>query len=140
MISPIQIVALGTALVALATAAHAHHSGAMFDRTREITIQGTVSEFVWSNPHATFRVDVAASDGTIVSWPVEMNGPSNLIHEGWRRTTLKPGDKVKVTVNPLRDGRPGGWYVSIVLADGSTLGSSSPPAGSEQAAEQGAHP
>jgi hypothetical protein len=50
-----------------------------------------------------------------------MNGPSNLIHEGWKRSTLKPGDKVTVTINPLRDGRPGGWYVAITLPDGTTL-------------------
>jgi hypothetical protein len=123
--------ALGTLLLALSAPAFVHHSGAMFDRSRQVTITGTVTEFVWTNPHASFRVDVVGTDGTTASWPIEMNGPSNLIHEGWKRTSLKVGDKVTVTCNPLRDGRPGGWYIAVTLADGTTLGGGSPPAGGE---------
>jgi hypothetical protein len=137
----IQIVALGTALLALATAVRAHHSGAMFDRNREVQISGTVSEFSWTNPHASFKVDVTGADGKTQTWDIEMNGPNNLIHSGWKRTTLKPGDKVTVKCNPLRDGRPGGWYIAVTLADGTTLGGGSAPAGGEQpAADKSASP
>jgi len=117
---------LGAMLLAFSTPAWVHHSGAMFDREKVITITGTVTEFNWTNPHASFRVDVAAADGKVESWAIEMNSPNNLVREGWKRTSLKAGDKVSVTVNPLRDGRPGGWYLSILLADGHRLGGSEP--------------
>jgi hypothetical protein len=111
-----------------------HHSGAMFDRTKEKKISGTVTEFQWTNPHASFKVDVLGPDGKTETWSIEMNGPNNLIRAGWKRTTIKPGDKVTVTVNPLRDGRPGGWYLGITLADGRTLGGAGEPTGGEGAA------
>jgi hypothetical protein len=115
---------LGFMLAALmfASPAYVHHSGAMFDISKEVKITGTVSEFNWSNPHATFKVDVVGADGISQSWAVEMNSPNNLVRDGWKRTTLKSGDKVTVTLRPLRDGTPGGQYVSIVLPDGQTLG------------------
>ena len=116
-------VLLGTALLAASPPAWVHHSGAMFDRTKVVKITGVVTEFSWANPHSSFKVDVMATDGTLETWAIEMNGPNNLVHEGWKRTSIKPGDKVSVVVNPLRDGRPGGWYVGITLADGRMLGS-----------------
>jgi len=102
--------------------AAAHHSGAMFDAARKVDVTGTIIDFNWSNPHANFKVNVAKPDGSSEVWAVEMNSPNNLVRDGWKRSTLKPGDKVTVTVRPLRDGTPGGQYVSILLADGKVLG------------------
>jgi hypothetical protein len=99
----------------------------MFDRTRQTQITGTVTEFQWTNPHASFKVDVLGADGKTETWSIEMNGPNNLIRAGWKRTTIKAGDKVTVTINPLRDGRPGGWYLGITLPDGRTLGGAGDP-------------
>ncbi len=113
-------------LVAAAGAAQAHHSGAMYDRTITKTVSGTIKEFNWTNPHSSFAVETEIPGQTSQTWYFEMNGPQNLVHEGWKRTTLTPGDKVTVTYNPLRDGRPGGWYVAIVLPDGHTLGGGQP--------------
>jgi len=110
------------ALLLFSTPAYVHHSGAMFDLTRSVQITGTVTEFSWTNPHSSFKVSVPNSDGTHSIWGVEMNSPNNLVRAGWKRTTIKPGDKVTVTVRPLRDGAPGGQYVSIVLPDGTHLG------------------
>jgi Family of unknown function (DUF6152) len=110
------------AVLMFSSPAYVHHSGAMFDISKEVRISGTVSEFNWSNPHANFKVDVVGADGISQSWAVEMNSPNNLVRDGWKRTTLKPGDKVTVTLRPLRDGTPGGQYVSIVLPNGQTLG------------------
>jgi Family of unknown function (DUF6152) len=104
------------------TAALAHHSGAMFDLSKKVVLNGTIVDFNWTNPHSNFRVSVLNKDGTRSIWGVEMNGPNNLIRVGWTRTTIKPGDKVAVTVRPLRDGAPGGQYVSIVLPNGKYLG------------------
>jgi len=109
-------------LMAAFTPAFAHHSGAMFDTSKKLDVTGTVVDFNWSNPHANFKVSVEKPGGGSEVWAVEMNSPNNLVRDGWKRTTLKPGDKVTVTVRPLRDGTPGGQYVSIVLADGKVLG------------------
>lgn len=99
----------------------AHHSGAMFDSSKTATITGTITEFNWTNPHSSFKVEVQGADGKPEIWAIEMNSPGNLVRTGWKRTTLKPGDKVTVTVRPLRDGKPGGSYMSITLADGTVL-------------------
>jgi hypothetical protein len=119
--------ALGVAWLAMSAPAWVHHSGAMFDREKQITITGTVTEFTWTNPHASFRVDVPNAEGKTESWAIEMNSPNNLVHEGWKRSTIKPGDKVTVKINPLRDGRPGGLYVGITLPDGKYLGAVQEP-------------
>lgn len=100
----------------------AHHSGAMFDRERTITITGVVREFLWNNPHCSIKLEVTQPGGEPALWAIEMNAPGNLQREGWKRTTLHGGDKVTLTVNPLRTGQPGGWYLGIRLADGTTLG------------------
>jgi hypothetical protein len=113
---------LALVLLGASPAAWVHHSGAMFDRARVIEINGVVKEFLWINPHASFKVEVQGAQGETQLWFIEMNGVSNLVHEGWKRSSIKPGDKVTVAVNPLRDGRPGGWYLGITLASGAKLG------------------
>jgi hypothetical protein len=99
----------------------AHHSGAGVDRTRTITVTGTVKDFRWTNPHSWIDLEVTDAKGTAL-WSVEMNPPPFLIRAGWKSTSLKPGDKVSVTLNPIRTGEPGGIFVSVTLADGRVLG------------------
>jgi hypothetical protein len=126
---------LGSLLLVPALAL-AHHSGAAFDTTKSVTINGTITEFNWTNPHSSFKVEVTGADGKPEIWAIEMNAPQNLIPQGWKRTTLKPGDKVSVTVRPMRNGSPGGSYMSIKLADGKVLdggGSGSTAAGAPAA-------
>jgi len=105
-----------------ASSAQAHHSGAMFDRSKQLTITGTVKEFNWTNPHASFAIEVMKPDGAGELWGVEMNSPNNLVREGWTRSTIAAGDKVSVLINPLRDGKPGGVYVGITLPNGKYIG------------------
>ncbi len=107
------------ALFALPLAAH--HSGAMYDGARTQTITGKVTEFNWVNPHSSIKVEVTGADGKNAIWLIEMNTPQNLVRSGWKRTTIKPGDQVSVTLRPMRNGTPGGSYVSIKLADGTVL-------------------
>jgi hypothetical protein len=116
------IFAATAAVMIIAGAAQAHHSGAMFDRTKQMTITGTVKEFNWTNPHASFAVEVMKPDGAGELWAVEMNSPNNLVREGWTRSTIKAGDKVSALINPLRDGKPGGVYVGITLPSGKYIG------------------
>jgi len=94
----------------------------MFDREKEVTLTGTVREFQWTNPHAFIEVDVPAEKGGASErWSVEMNSPNNLTRQGWKSSLLKAGDKVSVTINPLRDGKKGGLFVSVVLPDGKVI-------------------
>ena len=99
----------------------AHHSYAMFDMQKTVTLEATVVRFKWQNPHAFIEADAASRSGT-ERWSIEMTSPNNLAQEGWKRTSLKPGDKVTVWVHPLRSGATGGSYVGVKLPNGSTLG------------------
>jgi hypothetical protein len=113
------LAAIGTA--ALAGPAFAHHSFAMFDAQKTVTLNGTVKEFEWTNPHSWIRVMVEDSGGTARQWAIEMNSPAQNAQRGWRSDTLKPGDKVTLTIHPLRDGARGGQFIGVVLAGGQTL-------------------
>jgi hypothetical protein len=108
-------------LLCLTAPAVAHHSGAGVDRTRTVTITGVVKDFRWTNPHSWIDLEVADGKGPTV-WSIEMNPPPFLIRAGWKSSTLKPGDKVSVTLNPIRTGEPGGIFVSVTLPDGKVLG------------------
>jgi len=110
------------AAVVVAAPALAHHSFAMFDRQKEVTLKGTVKEFQWTNPHSFIEIEVADEKGVITPYSVEMNSPNNLTRQGWKSTSLKPGDKVVLLMNPLRDGSKGGLFVSVMLPDGKVLG------------------
>ena len=117
---------LAVALLGAAAPSFSHHSGSLFDRARTIEIKGTIVEFNWGNPHASFAVDVAGENGLPSAvWYVEMQGAQSLVRQGWKRTTIAVGDEVTVTVNPLRDGKPGGAYNAIVLPNGTRLSGAS---------------
>lgn len=107
-------------MLVVATTAWAHHSGAGVDRTRTVTITGIVKEFRWTNPHSWIDLEVT-DKGAATVWSIEMNPPPYLVRSGWKASTLKPGDKVSVTLNPIRTGEPGGIFVSVTLADGKVL-------------------
>ena len=121
------IAAYGMTMALFSAPAWDHHSYTTFDTSKSVSVTGTVTEFHWTNPHASFKVSARKADGATEIWSVEMDGPNNLIREGWRRTSLKPGDKVTVTMSPLRDGGRGGSYVGIILANGKALGKPVPP-------------
>jgi hypothetical protein len=110
-----------TGMLAAASMARAHHSPAVFDRTREVKLVGVVKEFRWSNPHSFIELDVREANGVTNTWAIEMNPPSYLVKAGWRATTVKSGDAVTVMINPLRTDEKVGKFVSITLADGRVL-------------------
>src|SRR5579862_1872575 len=93
-----------------ATSALAHHSFAMFDQSRQVTLKGTVKDFQWTNPHAWIEVEIQNAQGQPEVWGVELNSPNNLTRQGWKRNVMKPGDKVTVLINPLKDGTKGGLF------------------------------
>ena len=109
------------AFAAVAGPAVAHHSYAMFDMQKTVVLDASVTRFKWQNPHAFIEADVAVN-GSSEHWAIEMTSPNNLAQEGWKRTSLKQGDRVRIWVHPLRSGARGGSYAGVRLADGSTLG------------------
>ncbi|MGE5721702.1 MAG: DUF6152 family protein [Sphingomonadales bacterium] len=109
------------AALAFAAPAAAHHSFAMFDMTKTVTVNGTIVEFKWTNPHAWMHVDIADPAGKVSTWAIEMTSPNNLVRSGWRRSSLKPGDKVSVQIHPLRNGKMGGSLVQVTLPGGQVL-------------------
>jgi hypothetical protein len=116
------IASLAVTVFGFAGPAGAHHSFAMFDRQKEVVLKGTVKAFQWTNPHSFIEIDVADEKGAVQAYSIEMNSPNNLTRQGWKSTSLKPGDKVTVVMNPLRDGQVGGLFLSVQLSDGKVLG------------------
>ena len=105
----------GVAVVSLASApAFAHHSFAMFDNQKTIVLDGTVKAFQWTNPHSWVQIVVKdPATGKEVEWSVEGGSPNGLARQGWKRTSLKPGDKAQVVIHPLKDGTAGGSLVTV---------------------------
>lgn len=110
------------ASLAVAGAAWAHHSFAMFDLEKEVTVEGTVKEFQWTNPHCWLQVMVPDGKGGTKEWSFEMGAMGMLARTGWKSTTLKPNDKVTVVMNPLKSGGPSGRLLKVTLPDGRVMG------------------
>lgn len=113
-----------TALMAFLNgpAVQAHHAGTAFDSTVQLTIAGTIKEFKWVNPHIWAILEVPDENGNIVEWKLEGGSVSILGRSGWNSKSLQPGDKVTVTVSPLRSGEPGGEFHTFTKEDGTVLG------------------
>ena len=105
---------------------HAHHSGIMFDPMKQVTLKGTIKEFIFMNPHVTILLTVTDDKGKAVDWNIEAASTQSLVRSGWRRSSLKFGDSVTIVGRPLKDGRPGAQLVQVTLADGTELGRSGP--------------
>lgn len=128
--SGLKIAALGLTLSVSAVApALAHHSFAMFDQTRIVAFKGTIKDFQWTNPHVVVWVVAEPKPGAQPdTWTIELTSPGNLTRMGWNRKALKPGDRVAVEINPLRDGQHGGSLKKVTLVDtGQVLTSSLRP-------------
>jgi hypothetical protein len=113
---------LACSLLAGAGPVLAHHSFAMFDQTRKVDLEVVVKEFQWTNPHSWLQVIVKNEQGGTEEWSLEMLSPSVLGRMGWKRNSLKPGDKVTVLFNPVRDGSHGGNLINVTKANGQTIG------------------
>ena len=116
------------ALSAAALPAASHHSFAMFDQKKVVTLEGTVHVFQWTNPHAFIELDVQ-SGGRTQRWAIELNSPNNLTRQGWRRSSLRAGEKVSVRIAPLRNGHQGGLFLDLRKPDGTVLDSGLPKDG-----------
>ena len=116
-----------TLAVASAPLALAHHSYAMFDMSKTLTLQGTIRDFQWTNPHSWIWIDVPDAKGATEQWGIEGMSPNYLARRGWSKHTLKPGDKVSMLIHPLKGAEHGGSFLSVTLADGSVMRQSGGP-------------
>ncbi len=95
----------------------------MFDQTKQVTLEGVVREFQFTNPHSWIQLQVTpAKGGDAEEWAIELLSPNVLARQGWKKNTIKPGDKVSVLINPLRDGTRGGNLILVTLPSGVTMG------------------
>jgi len=115
---------IGVLLALSATGlASAHHSFAMFDQTKRVTLKGTVTDFQWTNPHAFIHMSVVNAAGAKEEWEIELNSPNNMKRQGWSSTSVKKGDVITLDTFPLRDQSKhmGGLFIQLTLADGKVL-------------------
>ena len=111
-------IAMLGALLLSGVALSAHHSGTMFDETKEVSVQGVVKEFQYTNPHSWLLVDVTGADGKVTTWGFEAEGPTTLMQMKVRRSDFTPGTKLTITGHPMKDGRPAAAWTKAVRADG----------------------
>jgi hypothetical protein len=99
----------------------AHHGNAVYDDTKTITLKGTVTQWAWSNPHCILHLDVTDDSGQVVPWIVETENPTSMFNIGWTKTSMKPGDQVTVTAMQVKNGKPIGHIVDVLLPSGQKL-------------------
>jgi uncharacterized protein DUF6152 len=115
------ILAFAASLVAVSSPAVAHHGAATFDTGKEITLKGSVTEWIWANPHCFLKFDAKDDSGNVRSWAVETQNPVSMTSRGWSRNSFKFGDVVTVTLEPVKNGAPVGRILHVILPSGEKL-------------------
>ena len=100
----------------------AHHGNVAYDTDKSVTLKGTVTQWVWAFPHCMLQLEVTDDHGQVVQWTAETENPSSMIHFGWTKQSLKPGDQITVTVVPGKNGKPIGRIIELVPSNGQKLG------------------
>lgn len=113
--------ALAIGVVTLCVPLFAHHGTAAFENEKKVTLKGTVTEWLWSNPHCLLQFDVKGDDGKVVHWIGETQNPVSMTNVGWSKAAIKAGDDVTVTILQVKNGQPLGRVVSVQLPNGKTL-------------------
>jgi Family of unknown function (DUF6152) len=116
------VLAMAVGVLMVSIPLFAHHGNAAFDVGKKVTLKGTVTEWVWANPHCWLKFDVKDDKGSVVHWVAETNNLADMIERGWSMRSFKLGDEVTVTVEPVKNGNPAGRVLSVVLPNGQTLG------------------
>jgi Family of unknown function (DUF6152) len=115
------------ALLLAGPVALAHHSFGMFDLDKDVTVEAVVKEFQFTNPHVWIQIMVPDGKGGATEWSIEAGAPGMMIRNGWKGYKLKPGDKVTLTMHPLKSGDPSGSLIRVIVPDGRVLGSGGGP-------------
>ncbi len=119
-----KLAAISLAMVGLLAASvpiFAHHGFAAYDTDNKVTLKGTVTRFIWSNPHCMVQLDVNDESGHVAHWIAETENPSAMIRVGWTDKSLKVGDQITLTALPVKSGAPVGRIIEIVLSNGQKL-------------------
>ena len=124
------VVLAAAALLVAAAPSLAHHGTASFDTTRDLTLKGTVTDWIWANPHCFLKFDAKDETGAVRNWAVEVSNPTDMTKRGWARMSFKSGEQVTVNLQPVKNGAPIGRLKTVWLANGSALAAAGPaPAG-----------
>jgi len=99
----------------------AHHGAAGYDMDKQLSMKGTVTDWLWANPHCFLKFDSTDDAGNVAHWAVEVSNPTDMTKRGWSKHSLNPGDKVTLTVRPAKNGEPVGQLLKVVLPNGQTL-------------------
>src|SRR5579863_3969628 len=122
---PVAVIALSVVILLGCAPLWAHHGNSAYDEAHWITLTGTVTEFLWSNPHCQIFMDVKDEKGKVVNWAIESQSPGIMRRNDWTRTSLHPGDQITVTLAPAKNGAPVGFSGNqsgkVVFADGHVL-------------------
>jgi hypothetical protein len=121
MMKTLRKIAGAVSLTCVITLLNAHHSTSMFDRGREVQVEGVIRQVQWTNPHGWLMVVTSTADGGTTEWAIETAPPSMLERSGIHRADFKTGERVTVVTNPIKDGKPIGLFVSLKRADGSVV-------------------
>ena len=114
-------VALGFGVSIFSLPLFAHHGNAAYEMGKSVTLKGTVTQYVWANPHCILLFDVTDDRGQMVPWSAETENPSSMVHYGWTKDSIKPGEQVTITVIPAKNGKPIGRILEVVLPNGQKL-------------------
>jgi Family of unknown function (DUF6152) len=114
-------VAMGIGLSIFSLPLFAHHGDTAYDMGKSVTLKGTVTQYVWANPHCILLFDVTDDRGQMVPWSAETENPSSMVHYGWTKDSIKPGEQVTITVIPAKNGKPIGRILEVVLPNGQKL-------------------
>jgi hypothetical protein len=119
--SAIRVFAVAAGLLSASLPLFAHHGTAVLDTSKTLTMKGTVTEWVWSNPHCLLQFDIKNEGGQVVHWIAETQNPAEMVSLGWGKASFKPGDEVTVSLMPVKNGHPYGRIKQVVLPDGKTF-------------------
>ena len=118
------LAAVGLLVVSVPLAAH--HGNASFDTTKDLTLKGPVTDWIWANPHCFLKFDAMDETGTVRNWAVEVSNPTDMTKRGWARSSFKVGDVVAVNLQPVKNGAPIGRLRTVNLPDGNALSAGGP--------------
>jgi hypothetical protein len=120
----VPLVTLAAVFLTVSGPVFAHHGAAAFDTSKTLTLKGTVVEWLWSNPHCLLQFDVVGDDGKVVRWVGETQNPVTMVNGGWSKFSFKKGDKVTVTMQPVKADTKAGRIMTVLLPNGETLNAS----------------
>jgi hypothetical protein len=117
----LHVLSMAVCFLAVSVPLPAHHGAAGYNMEKELVMKGTVTEWLWANPHCFLKYDTTDDTGNVAHWAVEVSNPTDMVKRGWARQSLKPGDEVTVTVRPAKNGAPVGQLLKVVLPNGQAL-------------------